>query len=303
MNDAVNKILFISLSNIGDAILTTPVLVALHERYPQATIDIVGDQRSSEVFKHCPFRGEIIHKQKELLLRGIPALLKQLWSQSYDLIIDLRTDGLAYLIPAGKRLTKLNRKISATHSVEQHMAVIVDIYAEEPPACKVWFDAADKVYAQQALGKYCDKKLLGLAPGANADIKIWPKENYVSLIRKTAADFDAVVFLGDDRDEARAQLISSQIETPSINLCGNTSLLQAAAVECCLSVLVGNDSGLGHLASAVGTPTITIFGVGEPERYRPWGKKSSWLVGEQQNIKAVSADEVVGLMRKQGLLK
>ncbi len=132
MHDQVNKILFISLSNIGDAIMTTPVLRALHECYPEAVIDIVGDRRSSEVFKHCPFRGEIFHKQKQRFLRGTPALLKALWFQSYDLIVDIRTDGLAYLIPAGKRYTKfnkkLNRKTTGLHSVQQHMGIISNIF-------------------------------------------------------------------------------------------------------------------------------------------------------------------------------
>ncbi len=78
MRETVNKILFISLSNIGDAIMTTPVLMALHECYPEAVVDIVGDKRSSEIFKHCPFRGEIFNKQKNMFLRGVPALLKTL---------------------------------------------------------------------------------------------------------------------------------------------------------------------------------------------------------------------------------
>ena len=69
MKDFVNKILFISLSNIGDAVMTTPVLQALHELYPGAVIDIVGDQRSSVIFKHCPYRGKIFHKQKNSFLR------------------------------------------------------------------------------------------------------------------------------------------------------------------------------------------------------------------------------------------
>jgi len=68
---AINKILFISLSNIGDAVMTTPVLQALHELYPEAVIDIVGDQRSSEIFKYCPFLGEIFHKHKSSFLRGV----------------------------------------------------------------------------------------------------------------------------------------------------------------------------------------------------------------------------------------
>jgi len=68
-------------------------------------------------------------------------------------------------------------------------------------------------------------------------------------------------------------------------------------------VFVGNDSGLGHMASAAGIPTITVFGVGEPDRYRPWGEKALWLVGEKQNINNVTVDDVVGLLQKQMMSK
>ena len=76
MREKVNKILFISLSNIGDAIMTIPVLMALHEHYPEAVVDIVGDQRSSEIFKHCPFRGEIFNKQKKQVFKRRSRLIK-----------------------------------------------------------------------------------------------------------------------------------------------------------------------------------------------------------------------------------
>ena len=307
MHDQVNKILFISLSNIGDAIMTTPVLLALHECYPEAVIDIVGDQRSSEVFKHCPFRGEIFHKQKQRFLRGTPALLKALWFQSYDLIVDIRTDGLAYLIPAGKRYTKfnkkLNRKTTGLHSVQQHMGIISEIFQGDPPQCHVWVGEAENKYAEEVLGKYYGKRLLGLGIGANAEIKIWSKENYLSLVKKVGKNFDAVVFLGDDRDKELSDFISSQTETPCIDLCGKTNILQAVAVLKSLAGFIGNDSGLGHMASSVGIPTITIFGPGKPDRYRPWGEKALWLVGEKQNINNVAVEDVVRLLQKQMMSK
>ena len=303
MREKVNKILIISLSNIGDAIMTTPVLMALHEHYPEAVVDIVGDQRSSEIFKHCPFRGEIFNKQKNRFLRGVPALLKTLWIQSYDLIVDIRTDGLAYLLPAGKRYTKFNRKLNkkatGPHAVQAHMGIISEIYQGDPPHCHVWLSEAEEKFAEEALGQYYGKRLLGLGTGANADVKIWPKENYLSLVEKTGNDFDAIVFLGDSRDKERSDFISSQVNKPCINLCGITTILQAVAVQQCLRLFIGNDSGLGHMASAVGIPTITIFGIGEPDSYRPWGEKALWLVGEKQKIEEVSVDDAVGLIRKQ----
>ena len=295
----VNKILFISLSNIGDAVMTTPVLQALHELYPEAVIDIVGDQRSSEIFKHCPYRGNIFHKQKNRFLRGVPALIKNLWAQSYDLIVDLRTDGLAYLLPAGKRYTKLNRRKTGAHSVQQHLGIISKIYQGAPPQCHVWTSSIDKKFAEESLGEYYGKKLLGLGTGANAKKKIWPKENYLALVEKVGNDFDAVIFLGDDRDKEHSNYISSKIDIPCINLCGRTSILEAVAIQQCLEFFVGNDSGLGHLASAAGIPTLTVFGTGEPDRYRPWGNKALWLAGEKQNVSNIAVDDVVGLLQKQ----
>jgi len=303
MKDKVNKILFISLSNIGDAIMTTPVLQALHELYPEATIDIVGDQRSSEIFKHCPFRGEIFHKQKNSFFRGVPALLKTLWAQSYDLVVDIRTDGLAYLLLAGKRFTKLNRTKTGAHAVQQHLGIISRIYQGDPSQCFVWTSNIEKKFAEESLEDYYGKKLLGIGQGANAEVKIWPKENYLSLVEKAGAFFDAVVFFGDNRDKEISDYISSHVEIPCINLCGKTSVLQAVAVLELITAFVGNDSGLGHMASAAGTPTITVFGIGEPERYRPWGEKALWLVGEKQNINNVAVDDVVGLLQNQMMSK
>jgi len=303
MKDEINKILFISLSNIGDAIMTTPVLQALHELYPAATIDIVGDQRSSEIFKYCPFRGEIFHKQKNSFLRGVPALLKTLWAQSYDLVVDIRTDGLAYLLPAGKRFTKLNRIKTGAHAVQQHLGIISNIYQSDPPQCHVWTSSIEKKFAEEALGDYYGKKLLGIGPGANAEVKLWSKENYLSLVEIAGAFFDAVVFLGDNRDKEHSNYIASKVDAPCINLCGMTTILEAVAVQQCLVLFVGNDSGLGHMASAAGIPTLTVFGTGEPERYRPWGEKALWLVGEKQNINNVAVDDVVGLLRTQMISK
>jgi ADP-heptose:LPS heptosyltransferase len=279
--------------------MTTPVLQAMHELYPEAVIDIVGDQRSSEIFKHCPYRGEIFHKQKNRFLRGVPALLIDLWAQSYDLIVDLRTDGLAYLLPAGKRYTKLYRIKTGTHSVQQHMAIISNIYQSEPPQCYVWISNTEKKFVKESLGDYYGKKMLGLGTGANAEKKIWPKENYLSLVDKAGIDFDAVVFLGDNRDKELSDYISSRTDVPCINLCGGTSILEAVAIQQALDFFVGNDSGLGHLASAAGIPTLTIFGTGDPDRYRPWGEKALWLVGEKQNIHNIAVDDVAELLLKQ----
>jgi len=288
------RILFITLSNIGDAILTTPVLQALHDRFPEAAIDIVADERSSEMFLYCPYRGRILHKRKRGQLRGVIALWKELFWTRYDLVVDLRTDGMAYLLRAKKRLTKWQRRARGPHAVEQHMGIIHRLHGDRPiPGCRIWPGEENFAWARKTLAGYHGGRLLGLGPGANWPGKIWPARNFLSLIEQLRTRFDATVLVGNAHDRRLAVSIAQDSAVPCLDLCGQTTLLQAAAILQQIAVFVGNDSGLGHMASAVGTPSLTIFGHGQPERYRPWGEKALWLVGADQNIENVAVRDVV----------
>ena len=71
---------------------------------------------------------------------------------------------------------------------------------------------------------------------------------------------------------------------PVLDLRGQTTLTQVAAVLSKADLFVGNDSGLGHIASGVGVRTITLFGPGSPQRYRPWGDKGEVIVGPRENL-------------------
>ena len=291
---ANNPILFITLSNVGDAIMTTPVLLALHTIYPEKRIDIVADQRSSEIFYYCPFRGDIFIKNKKLFLRGMQELLGKLRARQYDLIVDLRTDGMAYLLHGRKKLTKWHRGKTGKHAVLQHIGVIASIYNNQPiPGCHIWTSQEDEDFARSVLGDMIGKNILSLGPGANSQKKIWPVENYSVLINKIARKIDAIVLLGNREDGRLAKSISVPPGLPVMDLCGHTTLLQAAAVLKKTTIFVGNDSGPGHIAAATGVPTITIFGPGEPERYHPWSEISQYVIGDHHDIKNAKVEDVM----------
>ena len=285
-----SRFLFITLSNIGDALLTTPVLQFLHRYDEHASIDIVSDKRSSMLFLHCPYRGEIYHKHKDRLLRGIPALLFELRRKRYDLIVDLRTDILARLIRAEKRLTKAG-KGRHIHAVENHFSAVSEIAGDEKiPPTTLWLGQADIDYANDICRRLPGKKWLAIGPGANWDKKIWPAEKYAKLVRTLAGEFDALVLLGNEADDAKAQPLARHATLPCVNLCGQTTLLQAAAMMEKMTLFIGNDSGLGHIASAVGTASITLFGPGDPERYHPWGELAGWHAATDRNIESIPVD-------------
>lgn len=292
----LQRLLFITLSNIGDVVLTTPALERLHQCYPDALIDIVTDARASELLSHCPYLGDIILKDKRAGWRGVLRLLRALRNTRYEVIVDLRTDGFAYLLRARRRFTKWGAHALGPHAVQDHMGVIAALDGEIPPT-RVWLSEELRNAAAQRLAALPGQRLLALGPGANSEPKIWPEERFRELVNLSRDNFDAVVLLGGPGDRARAATVALDCTLPCLDLCGTTGILEAAAVLEKAQAFVGNDSGLGHIASAFGTPTVTVFGPGRPLRYHPWGPHAAWLVAKDQQLDSLSAHQVADTLR------
>lgn len=293
MTGSGRKFLFITLSNIGDALLTTPVLQFLHRYDETATIDIVGDERSSMLFLHCPYRGEIYHKQKQRFLRGTLALLLELRRKRYDWVVDLRTDILARLVRAEKRHVKTSGG-GQVHAVERHFAAISPLTeSEEIPSTTLWLGQEDRNYADGVCRELPGNRWLCIGPGANWEKKIWPAEKFTLAADELRDGFDALVLLGNKADNRQAELVAGRVRLPCVNLCGRTTLLQAGAVMERMTLFLGNDSGLGHIAAAVNTPSFTLFGPGNPARYHPWGEHAAWYAAPDSNIENIPVNIVV----------
>jgi ADP-heptose:LPS heptosyltransferase len=287
-------ILLITLSNIGDAVMTTPVLEALHACYPQAVIDIVTDARASTLFRYCPWRGDIILKHKQLGWRGTLALVKQLRARRYDLVVDLRTDGLTLLLRARRRLTRRRLKPAGMHAVERHFGVIRERQQLDAiPPVHVWLSASEHAWARQQLAALPGQRWLALGPGARWEGKCWPAQGYRTLATRLQTHFDAVILLGSKTDRGSCAQIAAGLPMHTINIAGKTDLLQATAVLQRARLFVGNDSGLGHLAAAANTPTVTVFGPGDPQRYHPWHPQARWVQSTTGAVADVSVEAVV----------
>ena len=293
------KILLITLSNIGDAIMTTPVMEALHAKYPRAQMDIVTDLRSVELFEHCPYRGNLFLRDKQQGWRGTLALLRQLRHTRYDLVVDLRTDGLAWLLRARRRLGRWGCNRADRHAVEQHMAVIArrEHITGIPPVC-IWLSNAEQRYAQLEISVLPGSRWLALAPGARWEPKRWPVRHYVALADRLQQEFDAVLLLGSTADAACGGELAAALPLPCLNLAGKTTLLQAGALLQHARLFVGNDSGPGHLAAAAGIPSLTLFGPGDPPRYRPWNPQGRWLQSPSGRMADLSPDTVAQGVRE-----
>ncbi len=288
----MKRILFITLSNIGDVIMTTPTLEAIHQNYPEAVIDVVGDARSEILFRRCPYLGNFYEKDKSKGLLGLIKLLWQLRKNSYELAFDLRSDGLLHFIRAKKKFTKLNHHAAnQMHSVEKHFAAL-KLDSTEIPAPKIWLSDRDTRIANKLLSRHGRKRILAIGVGANFDGKIWPTQNFIALANRLNQEFDLVLLVGNQQDLELVTPFVPLSQLPIINTCGEYNLLETAALLSKVDYFVGNDSGLGHLASAVDIPSFTIFGIGQPHRYRPWGNKAAWIQQADNNINLISVDQV-----------
>jgi ADP-heptose:LPS heptosyltransferase len=295
----IHSILLITLSNIGDAIMTTPVMTALHTKYPLAVMDIVTDARASEIFSHCPYKGTLFIKDKQAGWRGTLALVRQLRARRYDLVVDLRTDGLTGLLRARRRLARRGGKATGVHAVQRHFGVIAarESMADLPPTC-LWLSQLEHDTAQGQLAALPGTRWLALGPGARWAPKRWPAAAFAALIERLQGQFDAVVLLGDPADAACCRQVAAQAALPCLNLAGRTGLLQAAAVLQRAALFIGNDSGLGHAAAACNTPTLTLFGPGDPARYHPWHPQARWVQSDSGNITDVAVEVVAAAIRE-----
>ena len=297
----MRRVLFITLSNIGDLVMTTPALVALHEAFPDARFDIVADPRSSELLSRCPFLGELVHRVKQQGKLGMLKLVRELRAQRYEAIVDLRTDFLPWLLRGRQRSARWQARDYGPHAVEQHFAIAARVLPHvcEIPDARIWLSDADRHLAAQTLAALPGTRRLVIAPGANWPGKRWPVAHYTALANLLREDFDSLVLLGNAADAADGDRMQQALVLPMLNLMGRTSLIEASAVLECGTLFVGNDSGLGHLAAAAGIPSVTLFGPGRPARYRPWGSRATLVMAPELVLDRLTPEVVAQHVRAQ----
>ena len=291
------RLLFVTLSNIGDLVMTTPVLESLHALYPDHVIDVVADQRSGELLQPCPYLGELIWKNKRSSWSDKRKLFRKIRAHHYAVAVDLRGPWLARLARASKRARKASLE-PGMHAVEHHFTALAKLSGSDSiPPMKLWLSQLAKDKANELITATPHKKWLAVAPGANWPGKIWPAEQYTAAINLLADSFDGVLVLGNNADMPLCRQVVAQSSLPSINLCGRTTLPETAACLAKATAFIGNDSGLGHMAAALGIPTLTVFGQGDPTRYRPWGNQAAVVLAPNKDLGKLAAEVVAAKLQ------
>ncbi len=265
------EILFVTATRIGDAVLSTGLLGHLIERYPKAHLTLAAGPIAAPLFEAVPNLKQLIVVAKRRGALHWLALYGAVCARRWDLVVDLRGSALAWLLRAG------SRKMAAKGDEREHrvrqLGRLFDL--DPPPGPRLWTGPGHERNAAALLP--AGGPVLAIGPAANWRGKQWRSERFAELARRLTASNGplagarvAVLAAEHERDQA-LPLLAAIPDHRLIDLVGRVDLLTAAAVLRRCAMFIGNDTGLMHVAAAIGAPTLGLFGPSPIEKYAPWG--------------------------------
>jgi heptosyltransferase-2 len=332
----VKRLLIRSTNWIGDAVMTTPAIRAIRQNFPAARLSVLAKPWVAPVFAHSPHVDEIIgfdangrHKG----IRGTIRLARDLRAYRFDAAIFLQNAIEAALIafmagiPTRIGFDTDARRLLLTHPVRCTTA-IKSIHqtgyylrmlkgaglVTGSPSLELCVGAQDRRAAEQLLSSHGltpGHRMVGLNPSATfGPAKQWFPERYAALGDRLNREHDTVILIfGGPSDRELGRTIARMMTVPVIDLSGRTSLGEAMAVIDRCDAFVTNDSGLMHVAAALNTPLVAIFGSTNWTTTSPYSPTSRIVrvpiecspcmkpvcpLGHMNCMKRVTVDKVVG---------
>ncbi|MBL7072349.1 MAG: glycosyltransferase family 9 protein [Candidatus Omnitrophica bacterium] len=281
----VKSILFVTLNNLGDIILTTPVFLELCRNFPGAVIDVMTGSAGEEIFvSHRAVRRVDKHRRRLSVLQRIP-VVRALRKKRYDLVIDLKNSLLPNLIGARYHrslmsliLEPVKRKIRR-HKKEEHLARLADLGIEASVPSDFYIPEAEenKKYICEVMGSR--GKAVILNPGSKSHLKRWPAEKFAELGDRLSSELGCGIFLiGNEADKEVVERVKRGMKSPFVDLCCRTSVSCLYSVMKRSVLVVTGDSAPLHVASAVGVPAVAIFASTDEVRYGPLSAGSEVVV-------------------------
>lgn len=299
------NILIIKLSAIGDVVMSLPFLEALRKTWPEARLTWLVEQAASDIVMDHPALDRVIVSNRKKWMndlkrgrvikafKGIKSFVSELRDQKYDIVVDLQgllKSGVMVALSRGARkigfdktrelsYIVLNEKLEPydpdKHALKRYLDVAQYLGADAGGIDYLYpFNKDAEAEAYSLLKKNeaeSDGGLVVVNPGAKWDTKLWPLDHWKELARLLVEDGNRVVITGgpDERDD---NLKISGVTEGIHDLTGETSLKVLAEIFRKADLVVCPDTGPMHLAAAVGTPVIALFGPTAPWRTGPYGK-------------------------------
>ena len=308
----IKKILIVKLCCVGDIMFTTPLVRTIKKGFPKAKITYMAGNWAKEVIETNPHLDNIlifdIPFERKSILKKIRDLIKYiilLRKEKFDLAVNCHRSFSSnlFLLLAGckyrigfnwknkglflsKRIVFDHRK----HEVERYLDIAKSIGLNpDNTDLEIGLLEKERNLAEELMNKYNPerKKAVTVFPGGGINPKTtmlskrWPAENYALLCDWIIEKYKAIIlFVGGKSDQEIVNKIISLMKNDSINLCGKLTYRESAAIIEKTNLFIGGDSGLLYIASAVGTPTISLFGPSNPKLVAPMGEKHIYIWGK-----------------------
>ncbi|MFO7323569.1 MAG: glycosyltransferase family 9 protein [Chloroflexota bacterium] len=306
-----DRILLIRPDHLGDVLLTTPAIRMLRRALPYAEIHalvgpwssgVLADYDDLDVVLTLPFPGFSRSPKPDwkspyqLLLRSA----RHLRRIGYGSAVIFRPDHwwgamlahfagiphrVGYGLPeVGPFLTETH-ELQRGHVVEQNLRLVehwTGPIAAEKVVLSYPVSEQDRLFVQERLDEWGldrDARLIAIHPGSGAWVKRWQEERWAQVADLLAREYDAtIVITGADHELAMARRIADRMLAPARLVVGDTQIGQLAALYERALLVLGPDSGPLHLAVAVETPTVALFGPADPAEFGPWGPPDRHIV-------------------------
>jgi lipopolysaccharide heptosyltransferase II len=297
---AVKRILVRGTNWIGDAVLTTPALMAIRKGFPKAKNVLLVKPAIAELLHHHPAVDEIVLYRDpgpHAGLGGKLTLARLLRHGRYDLAILLQNAFEAAAITAlagipnrygyatdGRSLLLTHRvplipKIRRRHQLHYYLELLrplgIPVEPEPPMLRTTPGEDAEAIEHLRACGVDPKKVLIGLNPGSiYGTAKRWLPERFAAVADRVAAEHGGVVLIfGGRGEEELGAAIAGMMTAPTLVLSGRTTMRRLMALIKPCRLFITNDTGPMHIATAFGVPTVAIFGPTDPATTSPVGSR------------------------------
>jgi heptosyltransferase-2 len=291
---AAARLLIVGPSWIGDTALAQPLFIRLHERHPGLQLDVLAPPWTAPLLERMPEVREVVvnpFRHGELKVFARRRLGLALRARRYDRAIVLPNSLKSALPPffaaiplrtgyRGELRTGVLNDVRRPD--ERRLPLLAERYAAlaEPPGAPLSrplprphlrIDAAGRAAAMQRLGLAADAPVLALCPGAEyGEAKRWPTAHFAALAARAAAGGAQVWVFGSQSELALGEAIAQQAGGAGVTtLCGRTALGEAIDLMSAAACVVSNDSGLMHVAAALGRPLVALYGSSSPRETPP----------------------------------
>ncbi len=280
---APRKILIIRMSSIGDVVLATPVIRLLKQNFPNCEIDFVIKWQFANILTAHPFINRILIFDKNDATYSLKNIRKQIIDKKYDLIVDLHKNIRSFYLTIGtgaatvvrykkdalRRFLFVKFKIKPKRKFlpvyQRCLASLSFLGIQDDFAGPDFFiDQAIQSDIAKKYAKYLDEYaslIIGVAPGASFKTKRWLPEGFAEVIDRLVNEKNAgIILFGNKEDRNITRSLRIKHRTGVLNVAGELSIVETAALMKHCQIVLTNDTGLMHIATALGKKVVAIFG-------------------------------------------